>query len=195
MTIIVIGLFFILIWLGTTFFIVRYIKRLKSDLLKMFSDDESVYKPFDFINRADPKDLLFLIQYEHPQVIALVLSYLEPKKASFILRNLYQEQQSDVARRIAIMDQSPPEVIREIERVLEKKLSTLSGEDYSVPGGVESIVEILNLAGHDSVNQIIKRLEDEDPELAEVIKDRVSTLRKPCGKIFGKLKGKAIEVI
>jgi flagellar motor switch protein FliG len=69
------------------------------------------------------------------------------------------------------MDLVSPEVCREIERVLEKKLSTLSSDHYSAAGGLESIVEILNLAGHDSANQIIKDLEKEAPELAEAIND------------------------
>jgi flagellar motor switch protein FliG len=156
-----------------------------------YIDDERVCKPFDYVKSVDPNNLLTFIQQEHPQVIALVLAHLEPYKASVILQNLPQEVQSDIARRIAVMDLARPEIVREIERVLEKKLSTLSGEDYSAVGGVESVVEILNLAGHDSKDQIIKALEDEDPELAEELKKRVSTLRKPCGKIWEKLKGKA----
>jgi flagellar motor switch protein FliG len=201
MTIIVIGISFILIWLGTTFFIVRYIKRLKNDLLKMLSDteklsekkdeyidNERVYKPFDYVKSVDPKHLLIYIQQEHPQVIALVLAHLEPYKASVILQNLPQDIQSDVARRIAVMDRASPEIIREIERVLERKLSSLSSEAFSTVGGVESVVEILNLSNRASEKQIIEQLEDEDPELAEVINDRLSALRKPCGKIWGKKK-------
>jgi hypothetical protein len=88
------------------------------------------------------------------------------------------------------MDQVSPEITREIERVLEKKLSTLSSEDYSTAGGVESIVEILNLAGRASEEQIIKTLEDEDPELAEEIKSRLRVFGKPCRRIWGRLKGR-----
>jgi flagellar motor switch protein FliG len=130
-------------------------------------------KPFDFIRRVVPLHLLTVIQQEHPQVIALILSYLEPNKASVILENLPHEIQSDVSRRIATMDRTSPEILREIERVLEKKLSTLSSEDYTTAGGVESIVEILNLVDRASEKQIIEALEDEDPELAEEIKKRM----------------------
>ena len=130
-------------------------------------------RPFDFIRRTDPAHLLNFIQQEHPQTIALILAYLEPAKASIILQNLPHEVQSDVARRIATMDRTSPEVLREVERVLEKKLSTLSSEDYSAAGGVESIVEILNLVDRASEKQIIEALEDEDPELAEEIKKRM----------------------
>jgi len=130
-------------------------------------------RPFDFIRRTDPSHLMNFIQQEHPQTIALILAYLEPNKASIILQNLPHEVQSDVARRIATMDRTSPEVLREVERVLEKKLSTLSSEDYSAAGGVENIVEILNLVDRASEKQIIEALEDEDPELAEEIKKRM----------------------
>jgi flagellar motor switch protein FliG len=130
-------------------------------------------RPFDFIRRTDPAHLLNFIQQEHPQTIALILAYLEPNKASIILQNLPNDVQSDVARRIATMDRTSPEVLREVERVLEKKLSTLSSEDYTAAGGVESIVEILNLVDRASEKQIIEALEDEDPELAEEIKKRM----------------------
>lgn len=130
-------------------------------------------RPFDFIRRTDPAHLLNFIQQEHPQTMALILAYLEPNKASIILQNLPTEIQSDVARRIATMDRTSPEVLREVERVLEKKLSTLSSEDYTAAGGVESIVEILNLVDRASEKQIIESLEDEDPELAEEIKKRM----------------------
>jgi flagellar motor switch protein FliG len=130
-------------------------------------------RPFDFIRRTDPAHLLNFIQQEHPQTIALILAYLEPVKASIILQNLPDDIQSEVARRIATMDRTSPDVLREVERVLEKKLSTLSSEDYTAAGGVESIVEILNLVDRSSEKSIIEALEDEDPDLAEEIKKRM----------------------
>jgi flagellar motor switch protein FliG len=130
-------------------------------------------RPFDFIRRTDPTHLLNFIQQEHPQTIALILAYLEPQKASIILSSLPHEIQSDVAKRIATMDRTSPEVLREVERVLEKKLSTLSSEDYTSAGGVESIVEILNLVDRSTEKSIIESLEEEDPELAEDIKKRM----------------------
>ncbi len=130
-------------------------------------------RPFDFIRRTDPAHLLNFIQQEHPQTIALILAYLEPPKASVILQNLPDEIQSDVARRIATMDRTSPDVLREVERVLEKKLSTISSEDYTAAGGVDSIVEILNLVDRSSEKTIIESLEDEDPDLAEEIKKKM----------------------
>lgn len=130
-------------------------------------------RPFDFVRRTDPMHLLNFIQQEHPQTIALILAYLEPQKASIILSSLPHEHQSDVAKRIATMDRTSPETLREVERVLEKKLSTLSSEDYTAAGGVESIVEILNLVDRSTEKVIIESLEEEDPELAEDIKKRM----------------------
>ncbi|MCL2520937.1 MAG: flagellar motor switch protein FliG [Spirochaetaceae bacterium] len=127
-------------------------------------------RPFDFIRRTDPAHLLNFIQQEHPQTISLILAYLEPQKASQILGQLPEEKQSDVARRIATMDRTSPEVIREVERVLEKKLSSLSSEDYTAAGGVKSIVDILNLVDRTTEKNIIEALDEEDPDLAEEIK-------------------------
>jgi flagellar motor switch protein FliG len=130
-------------------------------------------RPFDFIRRTDPAHLLNFIQQEHPQTIALILAYLEPQKASIILASLPHEIQSDVSKRIATMDRTDPNILREVERVLEKKLSTLSSEDYTAAGGVENIVEILNMVDRSTEKTIIESLEEEDPELAEEIKKRM----------------------
>jgi len=130
-------------------------------------------RPFDFIRRTDPAHLMNFIQQEHPQTIALILAYLEPQKASIILSQLPGEIQSDVAKRIAMMDRTSPDVLREVERVLEKKLSTLSSEDYTAAGGVDSIVDILNMVDRSTERQIIETLEEDDPELAEEIKKRM----------------------
>jgi flagellar motor switch protein FliG len=186
MTIIVMGISFIVIWLGTTFFIVRYVKRLKDDLLEKFSDKEKpseemgqmVYNVFDKVKRADPENLFNFIKQEHPQIIALVLAHMEPDKASAILQKLPGELQGDVSRRIAALDRVSPEVTRAIEQVLGKKLSALSGEEYTTAGGVESIAKILNHVDSDSQKQIIKALEDKDPEIAyEILKQFPSLLK------------------
>jgi len=130
-------------------------------------------RPFDFIRRTDPAHLLNFIQTEHPQTISLILAYLEPNKAAYILQKLPHDVQSDVAKRIATMDRTSPEVLREVERVLEKKLSTLSSEDFTAAGGVDSIVEILNLVDRTSEKGIIEALEEDSAELAEEIKKKM----------------------
>ncbi|MFZ4617830.1 MAG: flagellar motor switch protein FliG, partial [Rectinemataceae bacterium] len=130
-------------------------------------------RPFDFIRRTDPAHLLNFIQTEHPQTIALILAYLEPNKSAYILQKLPHEIQADIAKRIAGMDRTSPETLREVERVLEKKLSTLSSEDFTAAGGVESIVEILNLVDRTSEKGIIEALEEDSPDLAEEIKKKM----------------------
>jgi len=141
------------------------------DILNRLTSSLQV-RPFDFIRRTDPAHFLNFIQSEHPQTIALVLSYLEPSKASVILQNLPRSIRTEVARRIAIMGRTSPEVLCDVERVLEQKLSAISGDDCFA-GGVESIVEILHLVDWASEKQIIETLENEDPELAEEIKRRM----------------------
>ena len=130
-------------------------------------------RPFDFIRRTDPGHLLNFIQGEHPQTIALILVYLEPVKAASILGSLNTEMQADVAKRIAIMDRTSPEVLREVERVLEKKLSSLASEDFTSAGGIDSIVDIINSVDRSTEKAIIENLEEDDPELAEEIKKRM----------------------
>ena len=130
-------------------------------------------RPFDFVRRQDPAQLLNFIQNEHPQTISLILSYLDSNKAASILSALPHQIQSDVARRIAKMDRTSPEVLREVERVLERKLSTLSNEDYTMAGGIEAVVEVINNVDRGTEKSIIEALEEEDPELAEEIKKKM----------------------
>lgn len=130
-------------------------------------------RPFDFIRRQDPQHLLNFIQNEHPQTIALILCYMDPNKASLILSSLPHNIQADVAKRVAIMERVSPDVLREVERVLERKLSALSSEDYTSAGGIDAIVEILNNVDRATEKTIIEALEDDDPELAEEIKKRM----------------------
>ena len=130
-------------------------------------------RPFDFIRRTDPQHLLNFIQSEHPQTIALILCYIEPPKAAMILSSLHHQIQADVAKRIATMERVSPEVLREIERVLERKLSTLASEEYAATGGIDVVAEILNLVERGTEKTIIEALEECDPELAEQIKNKM----------------------
>ncbi|WP_201713787.1 flagellar motor switch protein FliG [Rossellomorea arthrocnemi] len=130
-------------------------------------------KPFDFARRADAAQILNFIQSEHPQTIALILSYLDPQQAGQILSELPQEVQADIARRIAVMDGTSPEVISEVEAILERKLSATVTQDYSQTGGVEAVVEVLNGVDRSTEKTILDALEIQDPELAEEIKKRM----------------------
>lgn len=130
-------------------------------------------RPFDSIRKSDPTQLLNFIQGEHPQTIALVLSYIGPAKASQVLSSLSPEVQSEVAKRIATMDRTSPEIIKEVESVLEKKLSSVAANEYASAGGVESIVDVLNQVDRGTEKNILDKLEEDDPELVEEIKKRM----------------------
>lgn len=130
-------------------------------------------RPFEFVRKADPAQLLNSIQNEHPQTIALILAYLKPQQSSIVMSALPQDKQAEVARRIAMMDRTSPEVIKEIERVLEKKLASFVTEDYTAAGGVQAIVDILNNVDRGTEKYIMETLEIEDTELAEEIKKRM----------------------
>jgi flagellar motor switch protein FliG len=130
-------------------------------------------RPFDFARKADPAQILNFIQNENSQTIALVLSYLQPEQASMILSALPQDKQAEVAKRIALMDSTSPEVVSQVERVLEQKLSATVTQDYTSAGGIEAIVQILNGVDRGTERTILDALEIQDPELAEEIKKRM----------------------
>jgi flagellar motor switch protein FliG len=130
-------------------------------------------RPFDFARKADPAQILNFIQNENSQTIALVLAYLQPEQSSIILSSLPQEKQADVAKRIALMDSTSPEVISQVERVLEQKLSATVTQDYTNAGGIAAIVSILNGVDRGTERTILDSLEIQDPELAEEIKKRM----------------------
>lgn len=130
-------------------------------------------KPFEFVKKTDASQLLNFIQDEHPQTIALILSYLSAGQAATILSALIPEKQAEVARRIATMDRTSPDVIKEVERVLESKLSSLVNQDYTIIGGVDAVVEILNTVGRGTEKHIMETLEVEEPELADEIRKKM----------------------
>lgn len=130
-------------------------------------------RPFEFVRKTEPSQLLNFIQDEHNQTIALILSYLNPVQSAMILAALPQEKQADVAKRVAQMDRTSPDVIKDVETVLEKKLSSLVTQDYTIVGGVDSIVEILNSVDRTTEKNIMETLEIEDTELAEEIKKKM----------------------
>ncbi|WP_088105667.1 flagellar motor switch protein FliG [Halalkalibacter urbisdiaboli] len=130
-------------------------------------------RPFDFARKSDPHQILNFIQNEHPQTIALILSYLESVQAGQILSELPQEVQADVAKRIALMDSTSPEIVNEVEAILEQKLSSTATQDYTAAGGIEAVVEVLNSVDRSTERTILDALEIQDPELAEEIKKRM----------------------
>ena len=130
-------------------------------------------RPFEFVRKTDASQLLNFIQDEHPQTIALILSYLSSSQSATIIASLSPDKQADVAKRIAQMDRTSPDVIKEVERVLERKLSSLVNQDYTIAGGVDSIVEILNTVDRSTEKHIMETLEIEEPELADEIRRKM----------------------
>ena len=130
-------------------------------------------RPFEFIRKTDPSQVLNFIQDEHPQTIAMILSYLSPAQSAMILGALTPEKQADVAKRIAMMDRTSPDVIKEVERVLERKLASLLNQDYTIVGGVDAIVDILNTVDRGTEKHIMESLEIEQPELADEIRKKM----------------------
>lgn len=130
-------------------------------------------KPFDFARRIDPMQIYHFLQNEHPQTIALVLAHLDQQQSSMILSSLPGELQSDVARRIALLEQTSPEVIKEVEHILEQKLAATIRQDYSIVGGIDSIVSILNGVDRGTEKSILEHLGMKDNDLVEEIKKRM----------------------
>ncbi len=130
--------------------------------------------PFEFARTADPSQILTFIQDEHPQTQALILAYLTAEQAAAVLAELPQDVQADVARRIATLDRTPPDVIRDVESVIERRMASLSTEDYgSVAGGVQTLVDILGRVDRTTEKTIFESLSETAPELAEEVRNRM----------------------
>lgn len=142
------------------------------DLINRLTSSLQV-RPFEFMRKVDPSQILNFIQDEHPQTIALILAYLSPHQASMVLSELPQDKQVDVASRIATMESTSPEIIKEVERILERKLSSMVTSDFTDVGGVDTIVDILLSVDRGTEKHIIESLEIRDGELAEEIKKRM----------------------
>lgn len=129
--------------------------------------------PFAFVQKIDATHLLTFIMDEHPQTIALILSHLQPQKAAQVIAGLPSDRQLSVVRRIARMGQTNPEIIQEVERGLEHRMSSISGQSYETAGGVESVAEILNVTDRATERGLLENLAQEDPDLVEEIRRRM----------------------
>ena len=130
--------------------------------------------PFQFLHRADPRQLVSFIQGEHPQVIAVVLAHLRSEKASIVLSGLDPLLQADVAHRIAVMDQASPDALQRVEERLERKMSSvLQPAEMSKVGGLDPLIQIINRADRATERLIVDGLVERDPELAEEVKSRM----------------------
>ncbi|MBT9139439.1 MAG: Flagellar motor switch protein FliG [Dehalococcoidia bacterium] len=140
-----------------------------TEIIKKLKEASQI-KPFMFVRKADPKQLTNLIGQEHPQTIALILSYLDPLQASQVLGSLPDEQQPEIARRIALMDRTSPEVLKEVEGVLQERLSSVVQQDFATAGGIQSLVDILNNVDRGTEKLILEELEKDDPKLVDEIR-------------------------
>jgi flagellar motor switch protein FliG len=130
--------------------------------------------PFQFLHRADPRQLVSFIHGEHPQVIAVVLAHLRSEKASMVLSGLDPLLQADIAHRIAVMDQASPEALKRVEERLERKMSSvLQPADMAKVGGLDPLIQIINRADRATERLIVDGLTERDPELAEEVKSRM----------------------
>lgn len=130
--------------------------------------------PFEFLRQADPRQVLSFLQDEHPQTIALVLAHMHSDHAAAVLSGLPDELQADVAFRLAQMDRTSPDVVSQVESVLERKLSSVlnTSSDHAV-GGVQPLVDILNRSDRATERLILEGLESLDPDLAEEVRSRM----------------------
>ncbi len=126
--------------------------------------------PFEFLRRTDASQILNVIANEHPQTVALVMAYLPAETAAQVVSSLPEELQAEVAMRIALMDRTAPEGIREIERVLERKLSSVINQDFTSAGGLRSLVDVLNQVDRATERTILETLEEHNPELADEVR-------------------------
>ena len=130
--------------------------------------------PFEFLKRADSRQVLSYLQDEHPQTIALVLAHMNPAGAAMVMSALTEDLQRDVAERIAKMDRTSPDVIEHVEAILERKLSTVIQQaDFSTAGGLQSLVDILNNADRATERLILEGLDGSDPQLADDVRSRM----------------------
>lgn len=125
--------------------------------------------PFVFLKKADPGQIISFIQDEHPQTIALILAHLDPAVAAVVISALPQQVRSDVVLRIATMDRTAPDIVREVERVLERKMASVFSQGFTFAGGVKDVAEILNRTDRATEKAIMADLSERDPELADEI--------------------------
>ncbi|MGQ0825059.1 MAG: flagellar motor switch protein FliG [Actinomycetota bacterium] len=150
-----------------------------------------VSAPFEFLRRADTRQVLTYLQDEHPQTIALVLAHMHAEAAAMVLGALEEEQQREVALRIAKMDRTSPDVVEQVEAILERKLSTvIQQSDFAQAGGLETLVDILNSSDRASERLILEGLEQQDAELADEVRNRMFVFEDILG-----LDDRAIQLV
>jgi len=139
--------------------------RLKAVLVEM---------PFQFLRRVDPQMVLSFLQDEHPQTITLVLAHMDPKQAAAVLSGLDEQVQADIAHRLAVMERTSPDVVKQVESYLQRRLSTvLQPNESAVVGGLQPLVDIINHSDRNTERLILEGLEQRSTELAEEVRARM----------------------
>lgn len=147
--------------------------------------------PFSFMQNLDARQIVSFISDEHPQTIALVLAHLPAGQASSVLAGLQRDLQADVAHRIAVMDRTSPELIRQVEATLERRLGSLGMQaDLSAVGGLKPLVDIINRADRGTEKMILEGLEQKDPDLAEQVRSQMFMFEDVAG-----LDDRAIQLV
>lgn len=137
---------------------------------------ESMIKPpFEFLRRADPRQVLNFLSSEHPQTIALVLAHMRAEQSSLVLGGLPEDLQRDVSVRIATLEQTSPDVIAQVEAQMERRLSSAlkNQTDTSAADGVQTLIDILNRSDRTTERSIFEGLEEHDEELADEVRSRM----------------------
>ncbi|MDH4128381.1 MAG: flagellar motor switch protein FliG [Spirochaetota bacterium] len=152
---------------------------------KIFSNISKniIRKPFEFLNKIGIDEIIFLLKNEHPQTIALTLSYLNPDVASSVLKGLHPDLQAPIAKKIAKIERVSPSVIIDTENVLKSKLSQISNGEVKRVNGVNVIAEILNNMDRDNEKNILESIEDDSEELADEIKEKMFLFEDIAGLI------------
>lgn len=145
------------------------------EIIDMLNQIQLREKPFNIARRTDTAQLTTLLKGEHPQTVALILSYIQPEKAAEVLAQFEDEEQIEIAERIGTMSGANPTIIGKIEQVMENKFSNFIDNDTEATGGVHTLVEILNVVGRSTEKVIITELEKSQPELAEEVKASLFT--------------------
>lgn len=141
-----------------------------NEILKKLTETLQV-RPFEFMRTADPSHIVHIVSSENPQTIALLLSYLDRKKAALVLAELAGDVQVEVIERMANMESVVPEYIKEIERVLEQRLAQIGMADQTNVGGIDAVVQIINGVDRGTERHILGNLDVLDPDLAEKIRN------------------------
>lgn len=126
--------------------------------------------PFGFLHKTGADNLLTFVSEEHPQTIALILSHLPAALAAQVLSGLPSNKQLDVVRRVATMEQTSPEVIHDVEKSLESRMTSMFNQSFEKAGGIQSIAQMLNVTDRMTNKAILESLEQESPELVDQIR-------------------------